>query len=233
MDLVQSSFLRALGWSLIDSVWQMGILWVLYLGITANGKRFNASKRHSLALLSIAGGSTWFLSELIYNLVNPGGIAFTATRETVIYHFTTLTPGLDSVLPILSIAYLFVCPMLFIRLIRQYRLTRKLSIDGLQKIHPELRLFTQQHSKQLNISRKIQIWLSANIDSPLTIGFWKPMILLPLAAVNKLSIEQSEAIILHELNHIRRNDYLVNLLVAFSTVVLFFNPFARSLARIL
>jgi hypothetical protein len=59
------------------------------------------------------------------------------------------------------------------------------------------------------------------------------MILLPLAAINQLSIEQTEAIILHELNHIRRNDYLVNLVVAFSTVVLFFNPFARLLSMIL
>jgi hypothetical protein len=66
MELAQSAFLRALGWSLIDSVWQMGILWLLYLGITSNGRRFDASKRHSLALLSIAGGSAWFLGELVY-----------------------------------------------------------------------------------------------------------------------------------------------------------------------
>ena len=233
MDLMQSSFLRALGWSLIDSVWQMGILWVLYLGITANGRRFNPIKRHSLALLSIAGGSVWFLAELVFNLFNPGRLAFTATRETVIDKFTRYTPGLESVLPALALTYLLVCLVLFIRLIKQYRTTRMLTTQGLQKIRPELRLFTQFHSKQLNISRKIEIWVSANIDSPLTVGFWKPMILLPLAAINRLSVEQAEAVILHELNHIRRNDYLVNLVVAFSTVVLFFNPFARLLAMIL
>jgi beta-lactamase regulating signal transducer with metallopeptidase domain len=232
MDLMQSGFLRALGWSLIDSVWQMGILWVLYLGITANGRRFNAIKRHSLALLSIAGGSAWFLAELVFNLLNPGRLAFTATRETVIDQFTRLTPGLESMLPMLALAYLLVCLVLFIRLIRQYRSTKTLTTEGLQKIRPELRLFTRHHSEQLNINRKIEIWVSANIDSPLTIGFWKPMILLPLAAINQLSIQQTEAVILHELNHIRRNDYLVNLVVAFSTVVLFFNPFARLLAMI-
>ncbi|HSB93085.1 MAG TPA: M56 family metallopeptidase [Flavitalea sp.] len=233
MDLMQSGFLRALGWSLIDSVWQMGILWVLYLGITGNGRRFTAIKRHSLALLSIAGGSAWFLGELVFNLMNPGRLAFTATRETVIDQVTRFTPGLESALPTLALAYLLVCLVLFIRLIRQYRTTRSLATQGLQKICPELRLFTQFHSRQLNITRKIEIWVSANIDSPLTIGFWKPMILLPLAAINQLSIQQTEAIILHELNHIRRNDYLVNLVVAFATVVLFFNPFARLLAMIL
>ena len=172
MDLMQSSFLRALGWSLIDSVWQMGILWLLYLGITANGRRFNPIKRHSLALLSIAGGSAWFLAELVFNLLNPGHLAFTATRETLIDRFSQITPGLDSILPMLSLSYLLVSLVLFIRLIRQYRSTRNLATQGLQKIRPQLKIFTEYHRKKLNISRKIEIWVSSNIDSPITIRFW-------------------------------------------------------------
>jgi hypothetical protein len=58
------------------------------------------------------------------------------------------------------------------------------------------------------------------------IGFFKPAILLPLAAFNNLSIQQIEAILLHELAHIRRNDYLLNLIQCVIDTLLFFNPFA-------
>jgi hypothetical protein len=71
------------------------------------------------------------------------------------------------------------------------------------------------------------------VDTPVTLGVIKPVILLPVAAVNHLSLKQAEAIILHELNHIRRNDYLVNLLIACVDVILFFNPFARLLTSII
>jgi hypothetical protein len=66
-----------------------------------------------------------------------------------------------------------------------------------------------------------------------TLGILKPVILLPVAAVNHLTLKQAEAIILHELNHIRRNDYLVNLLISCVDVILFFNPFARQLTSII
>jgi len=233
MDLVQSKFLQALGWSLIDSVWQMGILWLVYLVLTGKGRRHTPKIRHSIALLSITGGASWFLAELVFNLLNPGQLAFDGARHNLVQNYLGFSSSIEPVVPFLSIVYLLVCFTLFIKLISQYRNTRNLTRQRLYRISPAFRLFTEKHARQLQIGRKVQIWLSAHVDSPLTIGFWKPMIILPLAAVNKLSVEQVEAVILHELNHIRRHDYLVNLLVTFSTVVLFFNPFARVLSTIL
>jgi hypothetical protein len=64
---------------------------------------------------------------------------------------------------------------------------------------------------------------------PLTLGFFKPVILLPVAMANNLTLEQTEAILLHELAHIRRNDYLLNLGVAALELLFFFNPFSRLL----
>ena len=65
--LNQSAFLKALGWSLLDSLWQMGLLWLVYVGLTMNGKKFLSRQRHTIALLSLAGGSLWFLVTLIIN----------------------------------------------------------------------------------------------------------------------------------------------------------------------
>jgi hypothetical protein len=54
---------------------------------------------------------------------------------------------------------------------------------------------------------------------------------MPIASVNGLSTQQVEAILLHELAHIRRNDYLVNLMVTSIEIILFFNPFSRLFIR--
>jgi hypothetical protein len=86
---------------------------------------------------------------------------------------------------------------------------------------------------QMGLKKDVRIWLSNLVDTPLTIGFWKPVILLPVAVVNQLSLQQAEAVILHELNHIRRNDYFINLLIACMDILLFFNPFVRILTHII
>src|SRR5690349_20680051 len=68
--IYQSAFLEALGWSLLDSLWQMGSLWIVYTLLTLNGKKFSSSARHGLALLTIAGGTAWFFATLFLNYRN-------------------------------------------------------------------------------------------------------------------------------------------------------------------
>jgi beta-lactamase regulating signal transducer with metallopeptidase domain/nitrogen fixation protein FixH len=238
MNLVyQSAFLKALGWSLLDSLWQMGALWVIYVVLTANGRKLHASQRHALALLSLAGGSLWFVITLVINFyqaaASPELVTLTLQPGEAAAALTTasqLSQWMDPVLPFLSLSYLVFTIFLFIRFYRQYRFTSNLSRQGLQKVNPELRVFLQQAAQHMSVPRKVSIWLSNLVDTPLTIGFWKPVILLPIAAISNLSMEQTEAIILHELYHIKRNDYLINLLVAFTDIILFFNPFARLLS---
>ena len=73
--------------------------------------------------------------------------------------------------------------------------------------------------------KKVKIGISSTIDTPITFGWIKPIILLPIALVNQLSVKEIESIILHEWAHILRNDYLLNLMTSFVQLVLFFNPF--------
>ena len=58
----------------------------------------------------------------------------------------------------------------------------------------------------------------------MAIGFFKPLILVPMGLLTHLPADQLHAILLHELGHIRRQDYLVNLLQRFAETVFFFNP---------
>ena len=221
--VLQSAFLKALGWSLIDSLWQMGVVWLIYLAITRSGKRFNAELRHNLALLSLAAGSGWFMFSLIYNTFSgrPGTVA----------GFSNI-PGefpdkLELILPWLSVAYLVVATILAIRLYKQLSYTKTLSTKGLRKADPEIRVFLQHLAAQMGLKKEIRVWISELVETPLTVGFWKLVILLPVSIINNLSLKQTESIILHELYHIQRNDFLMNLLIAVADIVLFFNPFAR------
>jgi beta-lactamase regulating signal transducer with metallopeptidase domain len=235
--LNQSAFLKALGWSLLDSLWQIGVLWLVYVCLTANGKKFQSRQRHTIALLSLAGGSLWFIVTLVINFYK----AAASPESILVYGNGTevLSPSLSFInqaiafcepaLSFLSVAYLLVIMLLFVRFYGHYRHTQRLFTQGLQKVPPEWRVFLQQACAHMSIKKTVRIWFSSLVDTPLTLGFWKPVILLPIAAVNQLSIQQAEAILLHELNHIRRNDYLVNLLIACADIILFFNPFVRLL----
>lgn len=239
--LYQSAFLKALGWALLNSLWQMALLWLVYMALTMNGKKWLSRQRHSIALLSLAGGSLWFLTTLVTNLYKaargPQAITLYVAENDPAFAAAewpnVITHWFEPALPFLSITYLLAAAFLFIRFYFQYRHTQQLFTTGLQKAHPEWRIFLQQAVQQMSINKKVQIWLSSLVDTPVTLGFFKPVILLPIAAVNHLSIKQAEAIILHELNHIRRNDYLVNLLIACVDVILFFNPFVRLLTGII
>jgi bla regulator protein blaR1 len=102
---------------------------------------------------------------------------------------------------------------------------------GLGKIDAEWRLFVNKIAARMGVKRKVQVWLSHLVDSPVTIGYLKPIILLPVAAISHLSTQQVEAIILHELSHIRRFDYLFNLIINFIRTALYFNPFVSAFVR--
>ena len=76
-----------------------------------------------------------------------------------------------------------------------------------------------------SLGRKVKLGISSAIETPISLGWIEPIILLPIAIVNQLSIKEIESIILHEWAHILRNDYLINLMTSLVQVVLFFNPF--------
>ncbi len=231
LEVLQSGFLKALGWSLIDSLWQLGGLWLLYTLITRNGRKLTANQRHNLAFFSLALGAAWFLGTIVLHLVS--GKPSVSLPVSSPEFLTIFSNALEPLLPVFSSGYLLMTAVLMIRLYRQFQYTRLISNQGLKKADPEIRVFLRQLAPGMGINKEIRVYLSSLIATPLTIGFWKPVILLPVALVNNLSIKQTEALILHELNHIQRNDFLLNLLLAFADILLFFNPFARSLKEII
>jgi beta-lactamase regulating signal transducer with metallopeptidase domain len=79
-------------------------------------------------------------------------------------------------------------------------------------------------ASRMKIDRPVRVLMSRLAGSPTVAGWLKPVILLPAAALTGLTPEQLEAVLAHELAHIRRHDYLVNLLQALVETLLFYHP---------
>jgi len=79
-------------------------------------------------------------------------------------------------------------------------------------------------AEMLRIRRAVRVLQSALVQVPTVVGWLRPVILLPASAMTGLSFEQLEAILAHELAHIRRCDYLVNMLQTVVEILGFYHP---------
>lgn len=234
LDLLQSTFTEALGWSLVDSLWQTGVLWGVYCFITWNGTKFTAAVRHNLALLSTSFATLWFLVSLImnYNSLVEGRALYSISYLVNSGAFNEFTPVLfDRAVSVFSSLYItgiFVySSALAVKHSLNQNLYKKSFVAPPSWVVDKARAI----ASKLNITRPVAIWLSEKAVSPFTTGTLKPVIFFPLAAINHLSSAQVEAVLVHELFHVKRRDYLLNLLLVVADVILFFNPFARLLCN--
>jgi beta-lactamase regulating signal transducer with metallopeptidase domain len=79
-------------------------------------------------------------------------------------------------------------------------------------------------ARRLHVSRSVRLFESSIVDVPMVVGWLKPVILIPTSALAGLSPLQLEAILAHELAHVRRHDYLVNLVQTLVETLLFYHP---------
>jgi beta-lactamase regulating signal transducer with metallopeptidase domain len=228
-----ANFLQALGWAVLNSLWQLALLWIDYQLITGIFKKTGASSKSTLATLLLTGGFIWF----VYTFFAVFGKSTSSEiiADSPIVNATMnpeLNDWLQKTLPIASILYLLLLVFPTMQFIRNYRYVRVIRQYGLSKIDPQWRIFVKKIAGYMGIRSNVRIWISELVKSPVTVGFLKPIILVPVAAVNHLTPQQLEAVLLHELAHIRRYDYVLNLLIHFIHTILYFNPFAKAFVKI-
>ncbi len=228
----QSNFLQALGWAVLNSLWQMALLWVVYQLITAVLKTVRSSQKSLLAALLAIGGFTWFLLTLASILYKTENVVIGSAGLINLDGNEQLNDWLFRTLPIASLLYLILLIFPLLQFVRNYRYVNVIRNYGLTKAAVEWRMFVRKVAAQMGIKKPVHIWVSDLVTSPVTIGYIKPVILVPLAAINQLSTQQLEAVILHELAHIRRFDYLLNLILKFVQSILYFNPFVKAFVKI-
>jgi beta-lactamase regulating signal transducer with metallopeptidase domain/uncharacterized coiled-coil DUF342 family protein len=84
---------------------------------------------------------------------------------------------------------------------------------------------------RVGLRAPVPLRLSETIDSPVAAGWWRPVVLVPAALLASLPVELLEALLAHELAHVRRRDYLVNLLQGAVETLLFYHPVVWWLSR--
>src|SRR6218665_2570725 len=229
----QSDFLQALGWAVMNSLWQMALLWIAYQLLTAVFHLQKSAQKATLASSLLFAGFSWFVFTFLIVLEKNAQASTYITLVNFASSNETLNQWFGTALPWASLTYLVLLLLPVINFIRNYRYVRHIRNHGISKAGVEWRLFVRNVAGHLGIQKPVQIWMSELVSSPVTIGYLKPVILLPLAAMNQLTTQQIEAVLLHELSHIRRMDYLTNLITRFIQTILYFNPFVKAFARII
>ena len=105
-----------------------------------------------------------------------------------------------------------------------------IGLHGLQRLRKRHEAATtidpalQRTLQEFGLSRKVTLAISDEVRVPAAIGFWKPMVILPAWAVKELSADELNAILIHELAHLKRWDDLTNLAQKVIRAMFFFNP---------
>ena len=131
---------------------------------------------------------------------------------------------LERAAPWLALAWLAGVLTLSLRFCGGWLLVRRLRRIGTRAVPSRWREATARMAREAGIRRPIQVLESSLAQVPMVIGWLRPAILLPAAALIGLTPQQLEAILAHELAHVRRNDYWVNLLQAAAEILLFYHP---------
>ncbi|HVG29107.1 MAG TPA: M56 family metallopeptidase [Pyrinomonadaceae bacterium] len=128
-------------------------------------------------------------------------------------------------LPWLALAWMACVAFLLARLAGGWLLNRRVSreADAAAPLHGYAGALARLGAR-VGVRRAVRLCRSALVEVPTVVGWLRPVILVPAGALAGLSAAQLEAIIAHELAHVRRHDYLVNLLQSFVETLLFYHP---------
>lgn len=101
---------------------------------------------------------------------------------------------------------------------------RRLRCVGRSQVPEQINTIVRQLCSKMGIKKTIEVAESALLEVPAVVGSLRPLLLLPATAVTGLMPQELEAVVAHELAHVRRHDYLVNVLQTIVETVLFYHP---------
>ena len=229
--LVQAPWAQALGWTLLHFLWQGAALGLLAWLALALLRGASARARYGAAcaalLLMIAAPVATFLV-LQHQVVQaePAGLPVEAAGALIAEAPLPLRlkAALDPWLPWLLGTWALGVALLSGRFLGGWARVQRLRHHGASPVPAEWHLVLSRLCRELRLSRTVRLLRSAAVDVPTALGWLRPVILLPACALSGLAPRQLEAILAHELAHIRRGDFLVNLLQSLVEVTLFYHP---------
>lgn len=246
-----SDIAQALGFTVVHSLWQITLLWLVFKAVSWRfqhrnnvvylltlvamlfsvawaGLTFSTSLRQITAERDVAG---WTGTESVE--ATPGTIvpAPAPLVQTGTDYSALAWQWLENHAAPVGWVWLLCASALWLRLLGGWWMAQRLKRVGIRQPDELFQVSCSSWASRLNIVQSVRLLESARVTEPLTLGFWKPVILFPIGMLNQLSPAQVEVLLLHELAHIRRHDYLINLFQLAAEVCFFYHPLFWLLSR--
>ncbi len=246
-EFIQHPVVQALAWALVHFVWQGAAIGLLsYAAFRV--ARSSASARYAIgvgALVAmLAAPAATFLILANRSASAQSSVAGTTTDlmmaipvgpgMTLDVNASAPAPRLRveaNWLAVAVMAWLAGVTFFSLRLIGGWIVARRYAQRAVQPASDQIQALARQLADRLAVRRAVAILQSAAVAVPVMVGWLKPTIVLPMAALSGLSPTQVEALLAHELAHVRRHDYLVNLLQSIAEALLFYHPAVWWLSR--
>ena len=195
--------------AMMNSIWLMSILFALYVVLKY---LFNFSPASSF--LMAVGFEMLASLHFIYVVFNP---SYSSFKITTIF----IGNATHWIIPFIGIVYGIALFIYIIYLFNDFK-----QINRLRNNADYTSSNFWNHLLQKNGLENYQIGVSSELKAPITFGWMEAVILLPISVLNQLSVEEVKYIIFHEIAHINRNDFVVQLIIKFAHSILLFNPFS-------
>lgn len=234
----QTAMAKALGAALLHSLWE-GALLALLLSVSLRLLRSPGS-RYLAACLALAAVFAAFLATLCTLWPLAAGPA--APAPVLLGPVAELGSGnaaaahpwrISDLFPWLAPLWLAGVLAFHLRTLAGWIAVRRLTRSGVCCAPVEWRRRIDCLTTRLRVARPVRLFESSLAEAPVLIGHLRPVILLPVGLLAGLPAAQVEAILAHELAHIVRRDYLVNLLQTFIEGLLFYHPAVWWMTRVI
>jgi bla regulator protein blaR1 len=244
--ILPDRIIDTIGWTILHSLWQGLIIGILLFLLLYFYRNHNAEIRYNLSVFSLIlffGISVltfifYFKDAIRTDGITEHGILIpdnrngsffsethsVATDSAVMGSIQSLTDAISSKFPFIITLYLVGVFIISARMTGGIFMTQRLRKSCLYEIPEELQKKFLHLISIMNIHKSVSINGSSLISVPSVVGYLKPVILIPFTALTHIPVDQLEAIIAHELAHIRRHDYLVNLFQLFMEALFFYHP---------
>jgi GWxTD domain-containing protein len=216
---MQNTWVQNLGWTLLHFLWQGTAIALVYAAVrfVAAG-RLSPQGRYILACAALSAMTA--APPLTLVMLSSGAGAPSPGGGTRTAWWTISAAVGPHLLPWVAIVW-FVGVLAFsIRLIMGLRLTRRLRSTA----HPAPHEWQRVLKRLCGPGMSLRLLISSLVDVPVVVGWLKPVILVPVEFLSGLPAEYITALLEHELAHVRRRDYLVNVLQSMAEALLFYHP---------
>ncbi|WP_047489118.1 M56 family metallopeptidase [Terriglobus sp. TAA 43] len=244
----------ALGWTLLHFCWQSAVIAVLYVLIDRLTRNASASIRYGIAVIALAlmplaaiatfveqerlvvpalhsvQSSTQAEQQLPVVASRLGGMhtaildELPAAAPVVSGSELWIAENAGLLLPCMDAVWLLGVVLLAVRAAGGWWQLRGLKLRASTAVPADVQVAFERLKRRYELSRGVLLRMSDEVISPMVFGAWRTVVLVPLSAVAQLTPEQMEAVLAHELAHVRRWDYLVNLMQTVTECLFFFHP---------